>query len=87
LARQPKLLILDEPTNHLDEESMRKLLENLGQLRERPSILIITQNRSVAEGIARQYRLDGGVLTPVHPTGYAALEPEVCTIPEGESAW
>jgi len=87
LARHPRLLILDEPTNHLDEESVVKLLDNLGQLRDRPAILIITQNRSVAEGIARQYRLDGGVLTPIQPTGNAARESDFCTIPNGDSAW
>jgi ABC-type bacteriocin/lantibiotic exporter with double-glycine peptidase domain len=87
LARQPRLLILDEPTNHLDEESVRKLIANLGLLRERPAILIITQNRSVAEGLARKYRLDGGALTPIQPTANAAQEPQFCTIPNGESAW
>ena len=62
-----ELLILDEPTNHLDEESVRKLLDNLGQLRERPAILIITQNRTVAEGIARRYLLTMACSRPLKP--------------------
>ena len=87
LARQPRLLILDEPTNHLDAESVRKLLNNLALLRDRPAILIITQNRYVAEGIARQYLLDSGVLTPIQPAGNAAREPEFCITPNGEPSW
>ena len=87
LARQPRVLILDEPTNHLDEESVRKLLDNLGQLRERPAILIITQNRTVAEGIARRYLLNDGVLTPTQTAGNAAGESEFFATPNGASAW
>jgi ABC-type multidrug transport system fused ATPase/permease subunit len=87
LARKPRLLILDEPTNHLDEESVGKLLNNLGLLSERPTILIITQNRSVAEGIARRYHLNNGVLTPAHPAKNAVREPELCPIPSEETTW
>jgi ABC-type multidrug transport system fused ATPase/permease subunit len=87
LARQPRLLILDEPTNHLDEESVRKLLNNLGLLPDRPAILIITQNRSVAEGIARRYLLAGGVLTPIQSASKAVREPELCCTPDKDITW
>ena len=47
LLCRPALLILDEPTNHLDEETIRRLLENLKNISERPATLIISHQKSV----------------------------------------
>ena len=68
LACQPRLLILDEPTNHLDEESVQKILHNLRALPRSLTILIITQDRSVAEAIPQKYLLNEGRLTPMWTT-------------------
>jgi len=86
LARQPRLLILDEPTNHLDEESIRKLLHNLGSMPERPATLIITQNRNVAEAITRRYLLKDGALAPIQSANHADRERGFCEISSGVSA-
>lgn len=83
LARQPRLLILDEPTNHLDEESIRKLLDNLGSMPERPTTLIITQNRDVAASITREYTLNDGILAPIRSPNHA--ERRLCEISSGVS--
>ncbi len=48
LLRRPKLLILDEPTNHLDNDTVKQLLENIRNLAEEPSILLITHIDEVA---------------------------------------
>ena len=85
LARQPRLLILDEPTNHLDEESIRKLLHNLGSMPERPAILMITQNRDVAEAITRRYLLNDGVLVPIESANHADREQAFCVVSNGVS--
>jgi ABC-type transport system involved in cytochrome bd biosynthesis fused ATPase/permease subunit len=41
-------LILDEPTNHLDNDTVKELLENIQNLTEKPSILLITHIDEVA---------------------------------------
>jgi ABC-type bacteriocin/lantibiotic exporter with double-glycine peptidase domain len=86
LARRPRVLILDEPTNHLDEDSVRRLLENLGSSLARPATLIITQNRSVAETVRRRYLLKNGRLTLVAWEGDALAEPQAAGRFRGGSA-
>ena len=81
LVCHPRLLILDEPTNHLDEKSIRNLISNLGLMRENPSILIITQDRSVAAGIARRYLLSGGTLRPIQSENLPDGETEILNSP------
>lgn len=62
LLRRPALLILDEPTNHLDEESTRRLLENLKNIRERPATLIITHQENVVSAAQHIYTIHQGRL-------------------------
>ena len=57
LARRPRLMILDEPTNHLDPESVQQLVRNLQSMPERPTTLIITQDRAFAQQAERRYLL------------------------------
>jgi ABC-type bacteriocin/lantibiotic exporter with double-glycine peptidase domain len=63
LALRPQLLILDEPTNHLDQLSACRLLSNLKEMTDRPTILIITQNSAIAREAKTQYWLENGYLT------------------------
>jgi ABC-type multidrug transport system fused ATPase/permease subunit len=58
LLRRPKLLILDEPTNHLDEETVEQLLQNIRNLEEKPSILLITHAMDIAQQADSIYFLD-----------------------------
>ena len=64
LLRRPALLILDEPTNHLDEESIRRLLENLKNINERPATLIITHQKNVVSAAEHIYTINEGRLVP-----------------------
>ncbi len=63
LLKHPRLLILDEPSNHLDPETTSGLLDHLSALPERPGILVITHDPSLAGRADRIYHLDGGRLT------------------------
>lgn len=44
IVRDPLLLVLDEPTNHLDRGSVERLVANVEQLQERPTIVLITHD-------------------------------------------
>ena len=63
LLRRPKLLILDEPTNHLEGAAVRRLLETLSALEERPGVVIISHAREVLRHVDRVYQLKDGILT------------------------
>lgn len=71
LIRRPKLLILDEPTNHLDPNAAQKLLRNLVDglvpvlysVSERPAILMITHDTTLACEADFVYALQDGRLT------------------------
>ena len=72
LVRQPLVLILDEPTNHLDRPAVQRLLEQLRQLPQRPTIIVITHDRDVL-GIADQtFRIDGGSLVQLDAVAAAS---------------
>jgi ATP-binding cassette, subfamily B, bacterial len=63
LLRRPRLLILDEPTNHLETAAIRRLLDNLAGLEDRPGVLIISHDRDVLRHVERIHHLEGGILT------------------------
>jgi ABC-type multidrug transport system fused ATPase/permease subunit len=63
LLRRPRLLILDEPTNHLEGAAVKRLLETLSSLAERPGVVIISHDREVLRYVDRVYQLEGGMLT------------------------
>jgi ABC-type bacteriocin/lantibiotic exporter with double-glycine peptidase domain len=60
LLRRPALLLLDEPTNHLDYASVRRLLRNLKELRDAPTIVVISHNPEVAREMQHLYVLKEG---------------------------
>jgi ABC-type bacteriocin/lantibiotic exporter with double-glycine peptidase domain len=60
--RRPALVILDEPTNQLDEETIARLLENLRNMNERPSTLIISHQKIILSAVENRYRIDDGRL-------------------------
>jgi len=62
LIRQPKLLILDEPTNHLDETSACKLIVNLKEMVNPPSILLISHDLSIVRTAEYVYAIKDGCL-------------------------
>jgi ABC-type multidrug transport system fused ATPase/permease subunit len=62
LLRRPRLLILDEPTNHLESAAIRRLLDNLAGLHDRPGVLIISHDRDVLRHVRRVHRLANGIL-------------------------
>jgi len=60
LVGKPALLVLDEPTNHLDEETLNLLIQNLRTLAHRPSVIIISHNRTVLDQVDRVYHIENG---------------------------
>ena len=63
LARRPQLLMLDEPTNHLDRQSAQRMLRNLTTMDNRPTLLIITQDSTLADEVQNRYWLEDGKIT------------------------
>src|SRR6185295_16271490 len=64
LIRKPRLLILDEPTNHLDRNAIRRLMQQLQTLENRPAILTISHDREVVDFADEVYALRDGVAVP-----------------------
>lgn len=62
LYRNPKLLILDEPTNHLDKDAIGKIMENLRNIKNNPTVLLISHEKSVINFAHKIYLLKDGVL-------------------------
>ena len=62
LLGRPRLLILDEPTNHLDVPAVGRLMNGLAGRDDRPTLIVISHDRSVVEFAARVYRLESGTL-------------------------
>ncbi len=64
LIGSPPLLALDEPTSHLDPATADLVLDNLGALEPRPTLLLITHDPLVARRADRLVEVRGG---QVHP--------------------
>jgi ATP-binding cassette subfamily B protein len=62
LLGQPKVLILDEPTNHLDASSIKRLMANLERLPQRPTIIIVSHDKSVLSLTDTVYEAGGGLV-------------------------
>jgi putative ABC transport system ATP-binding protein len=67
LANGPRLLLADEPTGALDSETGAQIVALLQHLRESRgmTILLVTNDRSVAEGADRLLELRDGRIIPV----------------------
>jgi ABC-type bacteriocin/lantibiotic exporter with double-glycine peptidase domain len=72
LLAQPRLLIFDEPTTHLDESAIAALHANLAAMREGPTILTVTHDRTTASRADRVVRLEHGQLVGGVPGAKAA---------------
>jgi ABC-type multidrug transport system fused ATPase/permease subunit len=62
LLGRPRLLILDEPTNHLDVPAVGRLMSGLAGRDDRPTLIVISHDRSVVEFAAQVYQLESGTL-------------------------
>lgn len=64
LINRPALLLADEPTGDLDEETEAEVMELLlSSCREfKAAFLMVTHNRSIAEGASKVVRLKSGAL-------------------------
>ena len=67
LINTPALLLADEPTGNLDEKNSSTVLDHLLRLRDRfeVSILMVTHDKSIAEGGDFVYEMTDGTLSPV----------------------
>ncbi len=67
LMESPDLIILDEPTNSLDEESIKRLIDILKELREKgTTILIASHNKSDIELLSDKiFKIDLGKIKEV----------------------
>ena len=62
LLRNPRLLIMDEPTNHMDAQTVRRLLQNVRELSNRLSILLISHDPMVISIADHIHQLKDGTL-------------------------
>ncbi len=67
LLRRPRLLVLDEPTNHLEHAVIRRLMQNLTTLDDRPAVLVISHDREVLHDMDRVVRIADGALVTATP--------------------
>jgi putative ABC transport system ATP-binding protein len=67
LANEPRVLLADEPTGALDSATGEQIMALLERLREerQMTILLVTNDRAVAERADRTLRLRDGRITPV----------------------
>ena len=57
LFKKPQLLILDEATSALDEKTQSKILENIFNIKENLTIIIISHNQSVIDKCKKVYEI------------------------------
>ena len=62
LYNDPEILILDEMTSALDEETERKVLSSIRELKNEKTILVITHRKNALKDCNKVFRLNGGVL-------------------------
>jgi putative ABC transport system ATP-binding protein len=62
IANRPKVLLADEPTAELDRTSARRMLEDLGRLRDRDgtTIIMVTHDHEVERHVDRVLRIRDG---------------------------
>jgi ABC-type lipoprotein export system ATPase subunit len=62
IANRPKVLLADEPTAELDRSSARRMLEDLGRLRDREgtTIVMVTHDHEVERHVDRVLRIRDG---------------------------
>jgi putative ABC transport system ATP-binding protein len=62
IANRPKVLLADEPTAELDRASARRMLEDLGRLRDRDgtTVLMVTHDHEVERHVDRVLRIRDG---------------------------
>jgi ABC-type lipoprotein export system ATPase subunit len=67
LINSPKLLLADEPTGSLDRVSAENLAELLIEINreEGTALIVVTHAATLAERMARVYRLRDGALSSV----------------------
>lgn len=69
LMGEPALLILDEPSNHLDHQVMGEIISNIKKMKNRPSILLISRDQSVALRADLIVLLENGTVNRIKNTG------------------
>jgi putative ABC transport system ATP-binding protein len=62
IANRPKVLLADEPTAELDRASARRMLEDLGRLRDREgtTVVMVTHDHEVERHVDRVLRIRDG---------------------------
>lgn len=60
LLGSPPLLVLDEPTSHLDPATADRVLDNLGSLDHRPTVMLVTHDPLVAQRANQLVEVRGG---------------------------
>ena len=67
LAKKPEILFLDEPTGALDEETGRKILDYIWELKEKLgfTLIMVTHNQNIADMARTIIRVNSGKITEV----------------------
>ena len=62
IANRPKVLLADEPTAELDRAAARRMLEDLGKLRDRDgtTVVMVTHDHEVERHVDRVLRIRDG---------------------------
>lgn len=67
-ANDPALVLADEPTGNLDNVTGALIVDQMFEAQERAgsTLLLITHNESLAGRCQRHFRMDDGVIAPIH---------------------
>lgn len=71
IVHQPSLLILDEPENNLDRETLQHLVQFVGTLKQRCTVLLVTHGHAFAALVDRRIEL-GARIMPVQTADVSA---------------
>jgi ABC-type bacteriocin/lantibiotic exporter with double-glycine peptidase domain len=71
LLRKPGFLVLDEPTAALDGETQQRLMDALGNLDHRMSVVIITHRPELLELVDRVIEIEDGRIVADREVGRA----------------
>ena len=76
LAKKPEILFLDEPTGALDEETGRKILDYIWELKEKLgfTLIMVTHNQNIADMARTIIRVNSGKITQVVTNDQPQLE-------------
>ena len=65
LYNSPEILVFDEPTNSLDEETEKKIISEIFELKGKCTIFLVTHNRQLTTRCDQTYLVEKNTLVKI----------------------